>query len=96
MEASTTATTEGKHRTASLSPEDNVLLDEHDPPAMKKRTIEELQRHTTGDRHAAEEENQAAFTVVRYKKSRPAGIPVVIPPTQPGCSFWRLNLYLLA
>lgn len=90
------ATTEGQHRTASLSPEDNVLLNEHDPPAMKKRAIEELQRHTTGDGHAAEEESQAAFTVVRYKKSRPTGIPVVIQPTQPGCSFWRLNPNLLA
>ncbi|XP_077548032.1 uncharacterized protein LOC144160707 [Haemaphysalis longicornis] len=90
------ATTEGQHSTASLPPEDNVLLNEHDPPAIKKRAIEELQRHTTGDGHAAEEESQAAFTVVRYKKSRPTDIPVVIQPTQPGCSFWRLNPNLLA
>lgn len=90
------STTQPKHRTASLPPENNVLLDEHEPPAVKKRAIEELLGHTTGDVHVAEEENQAAFTVVRHKKSRSAGIPVVIQPTQPGCSFWRLNPNLLA
>lgn len=96
MEASIVSTTQGKHRASSVLPDDNTLLDVQEQPAMKKRAVEELQQGASADVDASEEKHQSAFTVVTYKKTRPAGIPVVIQPTQPSCSFWRLNPNLLA
>ncbi|KAH7962814.1 hypothetical protein HPB52_018067 [Rhipicephalus sanguineus] len=40
--------------------------------------------------------DQAAFTVVSYKKKRAAGVPVIFKPTQPNRSFWKVNPNLLA
>lgn len=37
------------------------------------------------------EEGGTPFTFVSYKKDRPSGIPILIKPTNPGSSFWRVN-----
>lgn len=37
------------------------------------------------------DDDPTPFTVVTYRKNRPAGIPVIFKPVVPGSSFWRGN-----
>ncbi|KAG0431339.1 hypothetical protein HPB47_021897 [Ixodes persulcatus] len=41
-------------------------------------------------------DDDASFTVVFYKKNRPAGIPVLLHPTSKETSFWKVNPNVLA
>lgn len=40
------------------------------------------------DREFQKDNDEAPFTVVSYRKSRPAGIPLTFKPHDPGSSFW--------
>lgn len=67
-----------------------------DEPPPKVRAVAEEQENAATVPDELEAMDEATFTVVKYKKKRPAGIPVKFQPTQQGCSLWRLNPNLLA
>lgn len=67
-----------------------------DQPPQKKRAVGEGQENAATLGEEVEAMDEAAFTVVKYKKARAAGIPVTFQPTQPGSSLWRVNPNLLA
>ncbi|CAN8007913.1 unnamed protein product [Ixodes pacificus] len=42
------------------------------------------------------DDDDASFTIVSYKKNRPAGIPILFHPTSRETSFWKVNPNVLA
>ncbi|KAH7973090.1 hypothetical protein HPB52_021165 [Rhipicephalus sanguineus] len=69
---------------------------DHKEDEQARKRLREDDAQSRASTEDNEEMDQAAFTVVSYKKKRAAGVPVIFKPTQPNRSFWKVNPNLLA
>ncbi|KAG0444450.1 hypothetical protein HPB47_013784 [Ixodes persulcatus] len=61
-----------------------------DPPSEAATSTYSLQESMDDN------DDDASFTIVSYKKNRPAGIPMLFHPTSQETSFWKVNPNVLA
>ncbi|XP_042144527.1 cyclin-dependent kinase 1 [Ixodes scapularis] len=61
-----------------------------DPPSEAATSTYTLQESMDDN------DDDAGFTIVSYKKNRPAGIPILFHPTSKETSFWKVNPNVLA
>ncbi|KAG0437500.1 hypothetical protein HPB47_017417 [Ixodes persulcatus] len=61
-----------------------------DPPSEAATSTYSLQESMDDN------DDDASFTIVSYKKNRPAGIPILFHPTSQETSFWKVNPNVLA